>query len=84
MAVVSCPELSTTNFSNGYTYTSGSYPAEGSYIRYLCNYGYYRDGPHSRTCLSNRTWSGRQPRCGKNSYVIHGYKICNAFILHSN
>ena len=46
---------------NGHTVTSGI--VFQSVASYLCDNGYYLDGPMNRTCESNATWSGDEPVC---------------------
>jgi len=35
----------------------------GAVIRYQCNVGFRLEGPKTRTCLADRTWSEYEPTC---------------------
>ncbi|XP_041475001.1 sushi, von Willebrand factor type A, EGF and pentraxin domain-containing protein 1-like isoform X1 [Lytechinus variegatus] len=37
-----------------------------SQVHYVCHDGYSTNGPRSRTCLADGTWSGREPDCTPN------------------
>lgn len=37
-----------------------------SQVHYICHDGYSTNGPRSRTCLANGTWSEKEPQCSPN------------------
>lgn len=46
---------------------------EGMVVTFECDTGYYLLGSMTRTCLSNGTWSGRMPVCGK--HFLHSERF---------
>ena len=42
----------------------------GSLVRYQCDTGYMIEGPETRTCLADGTWSLTDPTCSELLYCI--------------
>ncbi|XP_035660140.1 CUB and sushi domain-containing protein 1-like [Branchiostoma floridae] len=59
---VSCPTLSAPAHGS----ISGSH-YYGDRVTFSCSAGYFLQGSSSRTCQSNRQWSGTQPTCQRKS-----------------
>ena len=54
-----CPLLK--NLENGITH--GQQYSEGEHVSFTCNPGYWLHGLSERKCLTNGTWTGKQPSC---------------------
>lgn len=71
--------------TNGQVSTSGT--TEGSIATYSCNNGYHVVGNTSRTCGSNRQWSGNAPTCERKcmafnkAYYTAFYAVHFTFLL---
>lgn len=59
--IVACPLLDPP--SDGSITISTTTP--GSTVSYACDLGYILDGPDTRTCLDNGTWTGFDPLCNR-------------------
>ncbi len=53
-------------------------------VTYTCNTGYTLNGPMTRTCGENGTWSSTAPICEGKLIVIfiHSSVICQFLVLH--
>ncbi|GFQ95650.1 sushi, von Willebrand factor type A, EGF and pentraxin domain-containing protein 1 [Trichonephila clavata] len=59
-----CDELE--ELENGHiriTHDSDGPPLEGAVVIYKCNEGYKLEGPFTRNCLKDGSWSGKDPQC---------------------
>ncbi|XP_078702320.1 CUB and sushi domain-containing protein 3-like isoform X2 [Branchiostoma floridae x Branchiostoma belcheri] len=68
---VACPELP---FPTNGNRTEGQ--LHGDTVTFSCNEGYELIGPENRTCQTNQSWSGEQPKCSG--------KLCQQLMAPSN
>lgn len=62
---------------NQHVIVRGSAYAYGNVLQYSCNEGFRLDGPESRTCTADGTWSGDEPLCTRDECIrtrplLHG------------
>ena len=50
------------SLENGMLNITGDFKL-GSLVAYACYGGFRLEGPSTRTCLKNNSWSGSQPKC---------------------
>jgi len=52
----------------------------GASVRYRCNIGFRLQGPETRTCQADGTWSDNEPTCS-GEFILHGSKLnCSQLI----
>ena len=71
LLLVPCPSL--TNPANGMINCSlgdDGFPSLGDTCTVTCDDGYELTGSNTRTCQSNRSWSGSDATCSRGEWLI--------------